>query len=101
MIALMLMIAALLEPDGEVDLRGTAGICVRWDGPTHVADAVVVVSSGNPALDAALPETIKAMEWQRPAPPYAGGWIGITMAVEGAADSIPLPNCAELQAPDH
>lgn len=81
------------------DLRGTAGVCVRWDGPTHVADAVVVVSSGNPTLDRALPDTIRNMAWQAPDPPYHGEWVGITMAVAGAQASMPLPSCASLPAP--
>lgn len=78
------------------DLRGTAGVCVRWDSATHVADAVVVVSSGNPTLDRALPDTIRSMAWPAPDPPYHGEWVGITMAVAGAPANMPLPSCASL-----
>ncbi|HEY0414479.1 MAG TPA: hypothetical protein VGD66_15195 [Allosphingosinicella sp.] len=86
---------------GDADLRGTAGVCVRWGAdPKHAAEAVVVVSSGNPTLDRALPPTILNMEWERPASPaYQGEWIGILMAVAGAPANMPLPDCGKLPRP--
>ena len=100
MILLVTLMAALAaSPDGTDDLHGTAGVCIRWDGPQHIADAVVVQSSGNPILDASLPATIKAMAWQRPEPPYNGGWMGVTFAVSGSPSEMPLPNCDRLPKP--
>lgn len=84
MIGLLALAAATTgASQSNADLRGTAGVCIRWDRPAHVADAVVVVSSGYPTLDALLPDTIRAMkEW--PAPDaYDGGWVGINFAVAG------------------
>jgi hypothetical protein len=94
----MLATAQPTPVDHDADLRGTAGVCVRWGrDPKHVEDAVVVVSSGNPTLDAALPATIRNMVWDRPtSPDYKGGWIGIVMAVAGAPVDIPLPDCGKL-----
>jgi hypothetical protein len=87
--------------DDDADLRGTAGVCIRWGADPHrVEEAVVVVSSGNPTLDAALPPTILNMPWERPASPgYRGEWIGIVMAVAGAPANIPLPKCDTLPQP--
>ena len=100
MIGLFGFAAAIIAPfQSNADLRGTAGVCIRWDRPAHVADVVVVVSSGNPILDTALPDTIRALkEW--PAPDaYDGGWVGINFSVDGDKDNRPLPNCAEYRLP--
>ena len=81
-------------------LRGTVGVCIRWGAdPNHVADAVVVVPSGNPTLDDAIPNTIRAMTWERPAHDYHGEWVGITMAVSGGTSKIPLPTCDPKRLP--
>jgi TonB family protein len=100
MIGLLALAAATGASQSNADLRGTAGVCIRWDRPAHVADAVVVVSSGNPKLDAALPDTIRAMkEW--PAPDaYDGGWVGINFAVAGdPGNDRPLPDCSQYRLP--
>ena len=99
-----LMIAGVLgiaAPDGDTDVRGSVGVCIRWGSdPHHVADAIVVVGSGNPTLDRAVPDTIKNMEWERPnSPTYHGEWIGIVMAVDGSAPNLPLPSCDGLPRP--
>ena len=98
MIGLAMMLAAQVASD-NADLRGTVGMCIRWDGPAHIGDAVVVVSSGNPTLDAAMPATVKAMEWKRPNPPYSGSWIGITFAVAEGTTNMPLPDCTKYPLP--
>lgn len=94
------IVAAITVPQPRADdLRGTAEVCIRWDGPCHIADAVVVRPSGNPMLDASLPATIKAMAWQHPDQPYNGGWMGVTVAVIGAPSEMPLPSCDKLSKP--
>jgi uncharacterized NAD(P)/FAD-binding protein YdhS len=98
MIGLLIMLA-FQATDDNADLRGTVGMCIRWDGPEHIGDAVVVVSSGNPTLDAAMPATVKAMKWNRPNPPYSGGWIGINFAVAGGATDSALPDCTKYELP--
>jgi TonB family protein len=100
MIVLFALAAAMTGVSANnADLRGTAGVCIRWDRPAHVADAVVVESSGNPTLDAALPGTIKEMkEW--PAPDaYDGGWVGVNFSVAGDTDDRPLPDCSRYRLP--
>ena len=104
MIAISLAVLVLQSaslPTDNSDLRGTAGICVRWTSdPRHVADAIVVKSSGNLTLDQALPETIRNMEWPAPASPaYKGEWVGIVMSVAGGEVDQPLPNCDGLPLP--
>lgn len=86
----------------EPSLKGTVGVCVRWgDDPDHVAEAVVVVSSGNPILDDATPRSVRGMEWPRPTGnSYNGGWIGVNMSFEeDTPENWPLPNCASLPQP--
>lgn len=93
----LVMLAQATEP-----LSGAAGVCVRWaDDPHHVAEAVVVNSSGNPTLDAALPESIEAMTWPAPtSPDYAGEWVGIRIAVGGSPSGGVQPDCSTLPLPD-
>jgi hypothetical protein len=86
-------------PLPESDVRGTAGICIRWgEDSNHVAEAVVVSSTGNPALDAALPATVRRMTWKRPARDI-GAWMGIYMAVGGYPTPVGFPECSHLPTP--
>ena len=85
----LLLIAATMQADAAVDLSGTTGVCIRWDGPEHIGGAVVVVSSGNAVLDAAIPSTLENIRWQRPDPPCRGGWLGIIFTAEGEAAAMP------------
>ena len=78
---------------------GTAGVCVRWgEDRDHVAQAVVVQSTGNPQLDDVIANSVKAMDWPAPGENYAGQWIGVSLSVGGAAPISTLPNCALLDA---
>ena len=99
--AITLLLMTLAPASGP--LEGSAGVCIRWaEDPHHVADAVVVQSSGNRALDAALPASIVAMDWPAPTgEDYAGEWIGIRMTIGSApaADEPPLPDCSDLPLP--
>ena len=104
MIVSILLVAIALPvptPVADAGLRGSVGVCIRWGiDPNHIADAVVVVGSGNPTLDQAVPATIKNMEWQRPSStPYKGEWVGIVMAVDENLPNQPLPNCDGLPVP--
>jgi hypothetical protein len=98
--AALLLVAATVPgaAQDDADLKGKAGVCVRWGiDSKHVEEAVVVVSSGNPVLDQALPHTLTSMEWPSPAsPPYKGEWVGIVIGVAGADSSGPLPKCDRL-----
>ncbi|KQY95871.1 hypothetical protein ASD21_05005 [Caulobacter sp. Root1455] len=86
------------QPD---PLKGTVGVCIRWgEDPDHVQEAVVVVSSGNPILDQVTPDTVRNMAWPRPTESsYAGGWVGVNLAVAGDTSVRPLPSCASLKQP--
>jgi hypothetical protein len=101
--SLILAAAMLLQSPGvpaeAPEVRGTAGVCIRWaDDPDHVADAVVVVPSGNDALDQALPASVKTMRWPRPTGDK-GEWMGITIAVGEGPASQTLPSCNQLPRP--
>lgn len=76
--------------------KGLVGVCLRWGAsPDHVQDAVVVRPSGNPVLDAALPDSVRQMQWRRPATLKApGAWLGVWMSVGGTpVPSGPPPGC--------
>ena len=80
-------------------LGGTAGVCVRWgEDQEHVAQAVVVESTGNAQLDEMIASSVKTMKWPSPGEGYKGEWIGVSLAVGGAAPISTLPNCALLDA---
>lgn len=86
---LVALLALGLAAPATAQVKGAVGVCVRWGAsPDHVEDAVVVVPSGNPVLDAAVPDAVRQMQWPRPAK-RAGinAWVGIWMSVDGA----PLP----------
>ena len=89
---------------GSASLDGSADVCMRWaEDPHHVADAIVVQSSGNPALDAALPASIVALDWPAPTgDDYAGEWIGIRMTIGSTppSDERALPDCSALPVPE-
>lgn len=79
--------------------RGVAGVCLRWDRQrrSRVAEAVIVQSSGNAALDARISTAVPQMDWPVGEDNYRGQWIGVWMAVGGAAsppDTTPLPDCS-------
>lgn len=84
--------------DAATSRRGVAGLCIRWERrrPSRVAEAVIVRSSGNPALDRRISNAIPEMDWPIGVDDYRGQWLGIWMAV-GGADSPPatepLPDC--------
>lgn len=79
--------------------RGVAGVCIRWDRlrRSRVAEAVIVKSTGNAALDERLTDQIPRMDWPVGVDDYRGQWVGIWMAVGGAEnppESEPLPDCS-------
>lgn len=79
-------------------VRSTVGVCLRWGASRdHVEDVVVVVPSGNPVLDAALPDSVRQMQW--PAPKSRAkrrDWLGVWMSVDGApVPPGPPPSCAK------
>jgi len=76
--------------------KGLVGVCLRWGGsPDHVQDVVVVRPSGNPVLDGALPDSVRQMQWRRPAGlKAAGAWLGVWMSIDGTpVPSGPPPGC--------
>lgn len=80
----------------RAEVRSAVGVCVRWGASTdHVQDVVIVAPSGNPVLDAALPDSIRQMQWPAPKPPArARDWLGLWMSVDGApVPTGPLPSC--------
>jgi hypothetical protein len=80
--------------------RGATGVCIRWARPNsvRVAEAVVVQSSGNTALDRRVTDAIPNMDWPVGVDEYRGQWIGIWMAVGGAdTPEGPLPDCTALR----
>ena len=89
--------AAAAQPAPTV----AAGVCVRWNGEDilHVAEAVVVAPSGNPALDKGLPDSIRKMQWSAPGRYAGGGWMGVVMTVSGAPSEMAPPKCDGLPAP--
>ncbi len=95
--ALLATTAGAAEPARPATpIQGAVGVCMRWGGdPEHVADVVVVHPSGNPILDAAIPDTIRQMVWPRTTKPQdEGAWVGIWMSVDGAdLPQGPLPTC--------
>ncbi|MDQ0466879.1 hypothetical protein QO010_004676 [Caulobacter ginsengisoli] len=81
-------------------LGGTAGVCIRWgEDRDHVAQAVVVQSTGNVQLDEVIASSVKTMNWPAPGEGYAGQWVGVSLSVGGAPPISTLPNCALLDAP--
>jgi|SRR5215217_4183913 len=84
--------------------RGVPGVCIRWAQRRSgkVAEAVVVQSSGNAALDERVARAIPTMDWAVGVDDYRGQWVGIWMAVGGAPapdETAPLPDCSTLR--DH
>jgi hypothetical protein len=77
---------------------GPVGLCVRWGAdPEHVSDAVVVTSSGNPAIDERVRSNTKSVRLLRPsAPGYKGQWKGMLVATSPVRPKIPAPSCAQL-----
>ena len=80
--------------------RGAPGVCVRWASArsARVAEAVVVRSSGNAALDRRVTDASPDMDWPVGVDDYRGQWVGLWMAVGGAATPDgPLPDCSALR----
>jgi hypothetical protein len=76
--------------------KGVVGVCVRWgDDAHHLAEAVVVDSSGDVNLDQAVPETLRSMTWDKP-DGYDGQWLGLSVGVSGAKPADTLPDCDGL-----
>lgn len=96
-ILVALLMLGIASPAAS-QVKSAVGVCVRWGAsPDHVEDAVVVVPSGNPVLDAAMPDSIRQLKWPMPSNPgQAHDWVGIWMSVEGAPiPPGPLPICEE------
>lgn len=75
--------------------KGTVGVCVRWGtDDSHLAEVVVVEPSGDATLDAAVPGTLRDMEWKKPEG-YGGEWIALSVGVAGAQPGK-VPNCDTL-----
>ena len=93
---------AAQEVGEEVDssiMRGTAGVCIRWGADlSRVEEAVVVVSSGNPNLDASLPVSLPRWSWPR-GDGQPGRWIGIWVSIGEAGVRRDPPDCSDLPAP--
>ncbi|WP_291836467.1 hypothetical protein [Brevundimonas sp.] len=90
--------ASAQEPTATAT-RGAPGICIRWarNRSARVAEARVVRSSGNVALDRRLAEAVPQMDWPVGVDDYRGQWVGIWMAVGGASTPEgPLPDCSSL-----
>lgn len=85
---------AVVSTPAAGQVKGAVGVCISWGAsPDHVEDAVVVVPSGNPVLDAAVPGSIRQLNWPRPTNPAGVNvWVGIWMSVDGA----PLPTGAKV-----
>jgi hypothetical protein len=89
------------EPEAT-ETRGVAGVCIRWDRqhPSRVAQAEIVRTTGNRTLDTKLRRAIPRMDWPVGVDDYRGQWLGIWMAVGGAASpdaTVPLPDCSHLR----
>lgn len=87
-------------PQAATATRGAPGVCVRWARArsVRVTEAVVVRSSGNAALDRRVTESIPQMDWPVGVDDYRGQWVGLWMAVGGAATPDgPLPDCSALR----
>ena len=103
--ALMIGLALALAVAGPAPaaapvVKGAVGVCLRWGASRdHVRDVVIVHPSGNPVLDAALPDSIRQMQWARPTDPKAAnGWNGVWMSVDGAPlPSAPSPDCKDAE----
>ena len=94
--ALAATTAARAETAAPAASQGVVGVCVRWgDDAHHLADAVVVDSSGNSLLDEAIPGTLRSMAWDKPAG-YDGAWLGLSIGVDGAKPSDKMPDCGGL-----
>lgn len=73
--------------------QGVVGVCVRWgEDAHHLAEAVVVDSSGDATLDQAVPDTLRSMTWDKPEG-YNGQWLGLSVGVSGAQPADTLPDC--------
>jgi hypothetical protein len=62
--------------------------------------ACLAFASGNAALDERVARLVPEMDWSVGVDDYRGQWVGVWMAVGGAAafdESVPLPDCSALQ----
>ncbi|WGM45780.1 hypothetical protein KOAAANKH_00644 [Brevundimonas sp. NIBR10] len=81
-------------------LAGVVGVCARWESDSlRVVEVIVVRPSGNATLDAAVPPTVKATAWPKPAGD-TGGWTGRWVAIGGVPiPPGPQPDCSALPPP--
>jgi hypothetical protein len=96
-VALVSLALGAVAP-AAAQVRTAVGVCLHWGAsPDHVEDVVIVVPSGNPVLDAALPDSIRQMQWRAPnGPGKRHEWLGVWMSVDGApVPPGPPPSCAK------
>lgn len=96
-LSILVMLVMSVATPAAAQVRATVGVCLRWGAsPDHVEDVVIVVPSGNPVLDAALPDSIRQMQWPAPkSPAKRRAWLGVWMSVDGApVPPGPPPSCA-------
>lgn len=88
--------AETAPPSAEAALQGVVGVCVRWGASSsHLSDVVVVKPSGNALLDAAIPETLKGLDWPSPQGD-TGGWTALSVGVGGVEPTGEAPSCDGL-----
>ncbi|HEY5072040.1 MAG TPA: hypothetical protein VII63_08415 [Caulobacteraceae bacterium] len=96
-LACALAVAGAPAARAEAPLKGTVGVCVRWDGdPAHVEEAVIVRPSRNAALNEVIPGQIRAMDWPKPATDYSGQWMGVNLVFGDAPPYGQVPSCEAL-----
>lgn len=81
---------------------GVVGLCIRWEprNLNRVAEARVVVSSGNRQLDNNVRRWAGKQDWPIEDNASHGQWMGVYLASGGAvAPAGALPDCSAL--PDH
>lgn len=102
--ALALLALAQASPTAVQSARvvaGPVGICVRWNtDPEHVADAVVVISSGDATVDRRVRENTRSVKLRRPtSSSYKGQWVGMLVATSPVRPKAEVPNCSHLRIP--
>jgi hypothetical protein len=89
--------ASSAEPSFSQPVQGTVGVCVRWgDDPAHVQEAIVVQPSKNSALNDAVPNHVRSMDWPRPSKDYAGEWVGMNLVFGQSNPPQGVPDCKTL-----
>lgn len=76
--------------------KGAVGLCVRWGAdPTKLAEVVLVKPSGDPRVDAMVPEALRAMPFPKP-DGDTGAWRAMSVGVGGAEPLDEAPDCGSL-----